>query len=72
MNRTIYLIVENGDNKPKWKDVGTAYLCKDGSHNITLFFLPHLTFNCRLPKSLKEAQVAAHGIIDEPIPAEVA
>jgi hypothetical protein len=69
MNRTVYLIVSNGEGlKPKWKDVGTAYQCKDGSHNILLFMFPGLTFNCRLPKSVKESRDAAFGTIDETAP----
>lgn len=72
MNRPIYLIVSQGEGqKPKWKDVGTAYECRDGSYNLTLYFLPDLVFNCRLPKSIKEGREAAFGTIDEPAPQEV-
>jgi len=68
MNRTVYLIVKNEGEKPKWRDVGTAYQCKDGSHNIILHLFPGLTFNCRLPKSINEARNAANGTLDEPVP----
>lgn len=69
MNRPVYLLVDQGEGvKPKWKDVGTAYLCKDGSFNFTIYLLPGLVFNCRLPKSIKEARDAAFGPVNEPVP----
>lgn len=71
MNRTVYLLVEKEGEKTRWKDVGTAYQCKDGSHNIIIYLFPDLTFNCRLPKSLLEARNAANGTIDEPSPEPV-
>ncbi len=46
----VYAIEDNGGDRKYWREVGTAWKCKDGSLNVKLYMLPLLNLNIREPK----------------------